>query len=157
MTVKQQFQDHLHHYGQLHGWDLPLLLEDYLAALLADRLTAVDIIPEPSWAESWLRLQQQPRAEPLRIFGDQCLFFASLMPRYWQRRSVSDRYCHSLGSQAYELSARLGRDPRCYQLSQWFDYLQQFLCSALNRDPLVQSQMDQWFDRLVSQECGSTR
>jgi hypothetical protein len=132
MTVDQQFRWHLHRHSQQTGFELPLLLREYLVAMLAARIRCTEVIPEPSFAERYLQLYRNPRFEEIRYFADQCLFFVSLMPDYGYRRGVDMDYYAALGKSAYLTLGDLAHDDRYTQLAHWFHPLQRFLDSALH-------------------------
>jgi len=134
MQIDHQFRDYLDQHCQLQGFEIPISLRLYLTELLASRLTAVDIIPEPSFAERYLALYRAPRVSDIRDFADQCLFFCSLMPEYGSRRGLGLDYYGSLGISAYYTVGDLTRDARFTQLGNWFYHLQQLLDSALHPD-----------------------
>lgn len=132
MTVDQQFRWHLDRHSQQTGFELPLLLREYLVALLAARLKRTEVIPEPSFAERYLQLYRNPRFGEIRDFADQCLFFVSLMPDYGYRRGLDMEYYAALGISAYYTLGDLAHDDRYTQLGHWFYPLQRFLDSALH-------------------------
>lgn len=113
---------------------MPELLAEYLIDLLADRVRRVDIIPEPSFAERYLQLYQQPRLGELKDYADSALFFCSLMPEYGRRRGLSMDYYATLGISTYYTLGDLAPDARFTQLGNWFPHLQRFLCSAIHPD-----------------------
>ena len=131
MTVEEQFRWHLESQCERTGFTPPSLLLDYLTLLLASRLNRVDLIPDPSFAERYLLLNQTPSISGFKDYADTCLFFTSLMPEYGQRRGLSLDYYSSLGISAYASAARLA-DEHCYQqLADSFYVLQKFLTTAI--------------------------
>ncbi len=134
MSIDQQFRDHLQAHCDRTGFSPPELLLDYLVLLLSSRLHRTDLIPEPSFAERWLILQQRPTTPALVDYADTCLFFTSLLPEYGRRRGLSIDYYSTLGISAYYSAADLARE-NCYtQLASWFYPLQKFLNSAITPD-----------------------
>lgn len=131
MTIDLQFRNHLTQHCERTGFTPPELLLDYLVLLLSSRLNRTDIIPDPSFAERFLLLQQNPSTPALVDYADTCLFFTSLMPEYGRRRGLTMDYYCTLGISAYYSAADLaGAD--CYvQLGNWFYTLQKFLHSAI--------------------------
>lgn len=132
--IKQPFDDLVRDYQQHTGFEMPWMLREYLVELLASRLKSVDIIPRPSFAERYLELYQCPRPSEMRQFGDQCLFFVSLMPRYGHRRGLSKDYYCTLGISSYYAWGDLTKDNRGIQLGNWFYHLQKFLEGLLQQD-----------------------
>jgi hypothetical protein len=110
---------------------MPELLEWYLVDLLVTRLDRCDIIPEPTFAERYLRLYSETRISEFKDFADSALFFVSLMPDYGRRRGLNMDYYATLGISTYYTLADLAEDPRYTQLGNWFYLLQQFLESAI--------------------------
>jgi hypothetical protein len=113
---------------------MPNLLLDYLTELLASRLTRVDLIPDPSFAERWLIINQNPTTLALKDYGDTCLFFTALLPEYGRRRGLSIDYYSSLGISSYQSAADLAHEDCYAQLGTWFYHLQRFLSSAIRPD-----------------------
>jgi hypothetical protein len=132
MTVRSKFQELVQEKSQAQGFEMPPLLEQYLVDLLASRLDRVDIIPEPSFAESYLRLYQHPSVPAMREFADQCLFFTALLPDYGRRRGLNMDYYATLGISTYYAAGDLAPDPRFTQLGNWFYHLQRFLNTAIH-------------------------
>ena len=131
MDIETQFRNHLLEHGAKTGVQPPALLLDYLVLLLSSRLCRTDIIPDPSFAERWLLLHQQPAASAFLDYADTCLFFTSLLPEYGHRRGLKLDYYATLGISAYHTAAGLA-DELCYrQLGDNFYFLQQFLNSAI--------------------------
>lgn len=131
MTAKTEFEDLVRDHKTKTGFDMPVLLEHYLVDLLASRLERVDLIPEPSFAERYMILAQQPRVDLLKDFADQCLFFTALLPDYGQRRGLNMDYYATLGISTYYTAGDLAHDTRFTQLGNWFYYLQKFLNTAI--------------------------
>lgn len=131
MDIEQQFRNHLLDHSARTGFQPPEALLDYLTLLLASRLNRVDIIPDPSFAERWLMLQQRPTTPALVDYADSCLFFTSLLPEYGQRRGLSMDYYATLGISAYYSAADLAQEDCYTQLGNWFYHLQKFLNSAI--------------------------
>lgn len=128
-------RDIIHHYIDHHrrstGFDMPEPLQWYLVDLLTERLDRVDIIPEPTFAEQYLRLYTAKRLGEFKDFADSALFFVSLMPDYGRRRGLDMQYYATLGISTYYTLAELAEDPRYVQLGNWFYYLQRFLGTAI--------------------------
>jgi hypothetical protein len=129
---RRRFREHLLEHQERSGFAPPPLLLEYLTDLLASRARRADIIPEPSFAERYLELYSRPSYRDLKDYGDQCLFFCSLMPEYGRRRGLDLDYYGSLGISAYYTLGDLAHDARYTQLGNWFYSLQRFLDSALH-------------------------
>lgn len=133
MDTEIAFRELIQEHSERTGFEMPLLLENYLALLLESRLTDVAIIPEPSFAECWLELNQKNNKLGLKHFGDQCLFFSSLLPEWGTRRGLTPRYYAQLGSSSYQSYAHYCGDLRFNQLAMWFEPLQRFLASMVQQ------------------------
>lgn len=134
MTVRSEFQQLIRERQQETGFEMPLLLEQYLVDLLATRLDRVDVIPQPSFAERYLELYHRPRLGELKDYADQCLFFVSLLPEYGHRRGLDLDYYSSLGISVYYALGDLADDTRFTQLGNWFYHLQRFLNATLHQE-----------------------
>ena len=131
MAARDVIYSHIHSHSQQTGFDMPELLEHYLVDMLTERLDRVDIIPDPSFAERYLRLYSETRLGEFKDFADGALFFVSLMPDYGRRRGLDMDYYATLGISTYYTLADLAEDPRYTQLGNWFYHLQRFLGTAL--------------------------
>lgn len=136
IEVRRAFDSLVAEYQESTGFDMPWMLREYLVELLASRLEDVDIIPRPSFAERYLELYHNPRPHEIREFGDQCLFFVSLMPRYGQRRGLNKDYYCNLGISSYYAWGDLVGDNRGIQLGNWFYHLHGFLEGLLHKQEL---------------------
>jgi hypothetical protein len=128
----REFRELVREHRERTGFEMPELLEQYLVDLLASRLERVEVIPQPSFAECYLRLYQNPSVAAMKEFGDQCLFFTALLPEYGQRRGLDMTYYATLGISTYYAAGDLAPDPRFTQLGNWFYHLQRFLNTALH-------------------------
>jgi len=131
-AVQQQFRTLVLDHSEQVGFAAPELLLDYLALILAERFDRPGFIPEPSFAEAYLRLYSQYRPGIYRDFADSTLIFCSLLPEYGQRRGISMDYYATLGISTYYSLGDLAHDDRFTQLGNWFYHLQGFLCSLLH-------------------------
>lgn len=132
MSIRDQFYQHVRDHAHAVGFAAPELLLGYLADLLTDRLSRVDLIPDPSFAERYLLLYQEPNLAVFKDYADSALFFCSLMPEYGRRRGLSMDYYATLGISTYYALGDLSEDQRYTQLGNWFYHLQQFLDSAIH-------------------------
>jgi hypothetical protein len=142
------FLDLLQEHQHYTGFQMPDRLQGYLAQMLDQRLERVDIIPQPSFAERWMILQQKPRPAELQDFGDTCLFFVSLLPEYGRRRGLDRDYYATLGISSYYVCGDLTHDPCYTQLGNWFYHLQSFLTGMLHRSTDIDSvkqSLDKYF------------
>jgi len=134
LEIQEQFRSHIRTHCDKTGFNVPELLEDYLVGLLSTRLRETEIIPEPSFGERYLQLQQLNRAYLFQEYADQCLFFVSLLPEYGKRRGLDINYYASLGIASYYTVADRINDDRFIQMGNWFYHLQKFLNSAIHPD-----------------------
>jgi hypothetical protein len=134
MTVEDQFYQHLTQHAEEWGFTAPQNLIIYLGILLSSRLRDTEIIPKPSFAERYLQLYHCTRPHEIKDFGDSCLLFCSLLPKYGESRGLSMEYYATLGISAYYTWGDLAQDDRGIQLGNWFYYCQKFLDSALHSD-----------------------
>ena len=118
------------------GFQLPQSVEHYCVYLLAERVEKKNIIPDPSFAEKYLMMYQDPRLEEFKQFGDDCLFFTSILPEYGARRGLSKSYFCDLGAASYDTCNTLSQDQLYKQLSRCFYELQQFLEATIKNRPV---------------------
>ncbi len=134
MTARSRFQELVQEHERETGFEMPVLLEQYIVDLLTERLNRVDIIPEPSFAERYLQLYSTPSIAAMKDYADSALFFCALMPEYGRRRGLSMDYYATLGISTYYTAGDLAPDVRFTQLGNWFYHLQKFLNSAIKPD-----------------------
>ena len=132
MQAQGQFHTLLEQHSIDTGAVLPKDLLVYLSELLALRLTRVDIVLEPSFAQRYLELYQTHSHELYKDYADSCLFFTSLLPEYGSRRGLDMDYYATLGISVYYSLGDLSRDSRYTQLGNWFYVLQRFLNTCLH-------------------------
>ena len=132
LEIQQQFRSHIQRHCDETGFTIPDLLEDYLVGLLSSRLRETELIPEPSFGERYLQLQQLNRAYLFQEYADQCLFFVSLLPEYGKKRGLDIDYYATLGIASYYAVGDTIRDDRFIQLGNWFHHLQKFLYTAIH-------------------------
>jgi hypothetical protein len=132
LEIQEQFRSHIRTHCDKTGFNVPELLEDYLVGLLSSRLRETELIPEPSFGERYLQLQQLNRAHLFQEYADQCLFFVSLLPDYGKKRGLDINYYASLGIASYYNVGDAVRDDRFIQMGNWFYHLQKFLNSAIH-------------------------
>jgi len=138
MTTRAQFFKLLVDHSSETGFECPEPLYYYLSELLDSRLTRVDLIPDPSFAERYLQLYTELNASLIKDYADSALFFCSLLPEYGHRRGLSMDYYATLGISSYYTLADLVEDPRFTQLGNWFYSLQKFLNSAIKPEQKLQ-------------------
>lgn len=131
MPARDIIYHHIHTHRKETGFEMPELLEHYLVDMLTERLDRCDIIPEPSFAERYLKLYQGYDRNEFKNYADSALFFCSLMPEYGRRRGLSMDYYATLGISTYYALGDIAEDPRYTQLGNWFYHLQKFLESAI--------------------------
>ena len=132
LEIQQQFRSHIQRHCKETGFEIPDLLEDYIVGLLSTRLRETELIPEPSFGERYLNLQELNRAHLFQEYADQCLFFVSLLPEYGKRRGLDMKYYASLGIASYYSVGDRIQDDRFIQLGNWFYHLQKFINSAIH-------------------------
>lgn len=132
MPARDQFHALIREHSRDTGFEMPLLLEQYVVDLLTQRLDRVDIIPEPTFAERYLTLYQQFAHAAWKDYADSALFFCSLMPDYGRRRGLDMSYYATLGISTYYALGDMSQDARYTQLGNWFYHLQRFLNTAIH-------------------------
>jgi len=118
------------------GFELPKAIEEYCIYLLAERVERTDLIPDPSFGEKYLLMYQNPRADDFRQFGDDCLFFTSILPEFGHKRGLNKRYYCDLGVSSYHTCGELIGDQLYKELGNYFYELQRFLESTIRNRPI---------------------
>lgn len=132
MQVQGQFHALLVQHCIDTGAELPTELVSYLSQLLAERLTCVNVVLEPSFAERYLQLYTESRPGQFKDYADHCLFFTALLPEYGHRRGLNMDYYASLGISTYYTLGDMVGDNRYTQLGNWFYTLQRFLNTCIH-------------------------
>lgn len=122
---------------QQTGFDMPKPVERYCVYLLAERVEKTNIIPDPSFAEKYLTMFNNPDVNEIKTFADDCLFFTSLLPEYGQRRGLSMRYYADLGITSYHYCSDATNDYVYKQVGDCFYQLQKFLESTIKNRPIT--------------------
>ena len=144
MRTQAQFLATIEHHAQQVGFAAPPDLQWYLALMLADHLQQADLVPEHSFAEQYLQALQRRDPEQCRQLADTVLLAISIMPALGQRRGISVSYYQGLAQVSYCVWADLTRDPRGYQLSEWFPYLRGFLETMFGNGRTQLDLFDPW-------------
>lgn len=131
-AVHQQFKTLVMDHSQQTGFAAPELLLDYVSQILAERFDRPGFIPEPTFAEAYLKMYTRYTPGVYRDFADSTLIFCSLLPDYGNRRGLNMDYYATLGISTYYSLGDLAHDDRFIQLGNWFYHIQKFLCSLLH-------------------------
>lgn len=130
MTVRTIWRDHCVRVCEHSGIQLPEALGEYLVDLLCARTRDCEIEVQPSFAERYLLIMQNPRAGELVEFADSTLFFVSFVPERGRRRGLDPAYYKRLGVGAYYTAADIVEDERFIQMGNWWDTVSVFLHQA---------------------------
>lgn len=119
------------------GFEMPEAVEHYCVFLLAERVEKTNLIPDPSFAEQYLKLYTESNTDRIRQFADDCLFFVSVLPDYGRRRGINMDYYATLGISSYYAYGDLVNEVLYTQIGNSFYHLQKFLESTIKNKPLV--------------------
>jgi hypothetical protein len=128
MDSEEEFRTMISQHCLRTGFEMPLLLSEYLTQLLDTHLDLVTVVPEPSFTQCFLSGHRQ--LSP-KLFADQCLLFSSLLPEWEGVPGLTAEYYAQIGSSSYALYAHRSGDLRFHQLAFWFEPLQRFLASMI--------------------------
>jgi hypothetical protein len=142
MTPKDQITVYINSYCDKTGFEVPYQLRKYIVDMLHVRLNDCELEPKEGFGIRFLELSSEPKMEKLREYGDQCLFYTSLVPGRCNRRGIGIRYYCDLGSSAYHMCGDLSGNSFFTEMAKRFTALQAFLSSALNaQTPLALSKL----------------
>lgn len=147
MRAQAQFLATIEHHAQQVGFQAPQDLQWYLALLLAHHLQDANLVPQRSFADEYFRAMRDPDPEQCRQLADTVLLVISVMPGFGQRRGLALGYYQSLAQASYCVWADRTRDPRGYQLSEWFPYLRGFLETMFGNGARNLDFFDPWRDK----------
>jgi hypothetical protein len=116
-----------------HGWPIPVYIEQYLSAVLANYVDKPDWQPQPSWAETLLSVQS---ANAAKVLGDQAMFAAAVFPNMLERKGISQDYFYNIGKVSYGHAERINYH-LFNTLSRNFEFLAECLNYSLQNTPRV--------------------
>jgi len=107
------------------GFELPVHLEHYIVMILAIHIDKPDWQPNPTFAESFLKIDSKRCAKDL---GDTCLFVSGVFPKYGSKAGLKRSYFQNIGKSSYsQLYGDLFAD-----LTLHFDFLSDFIDLSIN-------------------------
>jgi len=89
---------------QKYGWAIPVYIEQYMSAVLANYTDKPDWQPDNSWAETLLTLQS---ASAAKVLGDQALFAAAVFPTLLECKGLTEKYLYDIGTVSYRRATRI--------------------------------------------------
>ena len=107
-----------------YGFDLPGDIEQYVVMLLADHVDRPDWMPDTSFAQAYMLIQNSRDAKTV---GDECLFLCGVFPDYGQRRGLDVSYYSAIGSGSYSRASRDLHKELFEDLSQHFSIVSRFI------------------------------
>lgn len=116
-----------------HGWPMPVYIEQYLSALLANYVDKPDWQPTPSWAEVLLSIQTVTAA---KVLGDQALFAAAVFPNMFEQKGIKPNYFYNIGKTSYSKAERINYE-LFNTLSKNFEFLAECLHYSLKNTPRI--------------------
>lgn len=123
--------DLVDHAKKKHGWPIPVHIEQYLSAVLANYTDKPDWQPQPSWAETLLQIQS---AQAAKVLGDQALFAAAVFPNMLTARGITYMYFHDIGRMSYHRATAINL-ALFSAMSHNFTYLANCLQQVINDNP----------------------
>ena len=113
------------------GIELPDHIEQYVILLLASRTKQTQFLPQKTFAESFLGLENKKQAKEL---GDHCLFITGVFPDY----GISIEYYSTIGKSSYQQAAQTYNPELFENLSDNFDIVRFFInCIKDKRDKYI--------------------
>lgn len=133
MDTEEDFRDMIKDHCERTGFEMPLLLIEYLTQLITNTLSDHMIILEPSWCDSFLSAPVARVSTPQghKQFADQCLLYSSFATEWEGSPGMSPQSWAYFGSSSYRHHALVTGDLRFHQLAVWFEPLQRFLASLI--------------------------
>ena len=111
-----------------HGFDVPTVVVDYTARILADKIDKNPWQPEPSYAERYLTLKTAQEAIEL---GNTCWFTRAVFPELGERRGIKASYYVQLGQGCYERVLAVNPHPAINILKQHFEWTAEMAHTAV--------------------------
>jgi hypothetical protein len=130
----QVFHSLVRNTRKSYGYELPQLVEQYVVLLLADHINRPDWMPENSFAEAYMLIQNSRDA---KVLGDECLFLCGVFPEYGKRRGLDVDYYANIGSGSYSRASRELHHALFDDLSQNFKVVSKFINTAVRNTSLM--------------------
>lgn len=111
-----------------YHWAIPLYIEQYMSAVLANYTDKPNWQPDNSWAETLLSIQS---ASAAKVLGDQALFAAAVFPTLIEYKGISEKYFYNIGTVSYRRASVIN-ETLFHALSDNFKFLSQCLYQALH-------------------------
>jgi len=111
-----------------YQWGIPLYIEQYMSAVLANYTDKPDWQPNNSWAETLLSIQS---ARAAKVLGDQALFAAAVFPTFLEYKGINEKYFYDIGATSYRRASVINQE-LFGELSRNFQFLSQCLYQALH-------------------------
>ena len=111
-----------------YQWEIPLYIEQYMSAVLANYIDKPDWQPANSWAETLLSLQS---ASAAKMLGDQALFAAAVFPTFLEYKGISEKYFYDIGTTSYRRASTINQ-ALFGTMSENFKFFSQCLYHALH-------------------------
>jgi hypothetical protein len=92
---------------QRYGWTMPVYIEQYISAVLANYVDKPDWQPDPSWAETLLQIQN---AHAAKVLGDQAFFAACVFPTMLLRKGIDHTYFYNIGQTSYHFAEQINQE-----------------------------------------------
>jgi hypothetical protein len=132
----QAFHGMVRDTRQDFGYELPVEVEHYVVLLLADHVDRPHWQPKPSFAETYLQLNNSREAKQL---GDACLFMCGVFPEHGQRHGLNIAYYANMGKSSYHRASRDLRKDLFEQLADNFMIVSQMIRATTNPSPVYRS------------------
>ena len=108
------------------GYELPIDVESYVVMLLASFIKRPDFLPEKSFAQCYLTLQEQNKYDA-KTLGDTCLFVRGVFPNYGKKYGINKNYYSRIGISSYESVSEVLQPALFSQLASHFNFLGDFI------------------------------
>ena len=108
------------------GYELPIDVESYVVMLLASFIKRPDFLPEKSFAQCYLTLQEQNKYDA-KTLGDTCLFVRGVFPNYGKKYGINKNYYSRIGISSYESVSEVLHPALFSQLASHFNFLGDFI------------------------------
>lgn len=134
------FYDVVKEAQELHGYNIPEHLEQYVVMLLAFHVRRVDFMPEKTFAEAYLALKA-PFKQNAKELGDTCLFVNGVFPTLGYKKGLDKKYYSNIGKSSYSMASDYLNGYLFTELSIHFDFLSDFIETVTHSPTSVQSNL----------------
>jgi hypothetical protein len=127
-TAKNAIRELLISTNQAQGWEIPAMVIDLEADILASKIDKNPWQPEPSYAERFMTIN---RVRDYLDLGNTCWFTRAVFPELGARHGITASYYVQMGESCYEQVLRRASIPALELMTKNFEFLAETAYTAI--------------------------